>query len=72
MVVGPGPRLCFHLRAGERPARNRVHLDVNTSDRAGEVARLLALGATRVREGDGYTVLHNPEGNNFCVVSEVS
>jgi hypothetical protein len=70
MVVGPGTRLCFHLRTGERPARNRLHLDVSTPDRAGEVARLLALGATLVREGDGYTVLNDPEGNNFCVAPE--
>ena len=70
MVEGPGTRLCFHLRQGERPARNRVHLDIATTDRAKEVQRLVSLGATFVREADGYTVLNDPEGNNFCVASE--
>jgi hypothetical protein len=70
MVEGPGTRLCFQLRQGERPARNRVHLDIATPDRANEVQRLLSLGATFVRETDGYTVLDDPEGNNFCVVLE--
>ncbi|WP_454848867.1 VOC family protein [Rhizobium binxianense] len=70
MVEGPGTRLCFHLRTGERPARNRLHLDVAAGDRAKEVARLLSLGATFVRETDGYTVLNDPEGNNFCVTSD--
>lgn len=70
MVEGPGTRLCFHLRPGERPARNRLHLDVVAADRAKEVARLLSLGATFVRETASYTVLNDPEGNNFCVTSE--
>ncbi|MEZ2132128.1 MULTISPECIES: VOC family protein [unclassified Sinorhizobium] len=70
MVEGPGTRLCFQLRPGERPARNRLHVDVAATDRAKEVARLLSLGATFVREMDSYTVLNDPEGNNFCVTSE--
>ena len=70
MVEGPGTRLCFHLRQEERPARNRLHLDIATPDRAREVERLLSLGASFVREADGYTVLNDPEGNNFCVASE--
>ncbi|WP_184377030.1 VOC family protein [Rhizobium sp. BK619] len=70
MVDGPGPRFCFHLRQGERPVRNRVHLDIAAPDREKEVQRLLSLGATFVRETDSYSVLNDPEGNNFCVTSE--
>ena len=70
MVEGPGTRLCFHLRQGECPTRNRVHLDISTPDCIKEVQRLLSLGTTFVRETDRYTVLNDPEGNNFCVVSE--
>lgn len=70
MVEGPGTRLCFHLRRGERPARNRVHLDIAVPDREKEVQRLLSLGATFIRETDAYSVLNDPEGNNFCVTSE--
>lgn len=67
MVAGPGTRLCIHLRAGPRPARNRVHLDIAAVNVEAEVERLVALGATHVRIGDGYVVLNDPEGNNFCV-----
>jgi hypothetical protein len=69
MVVGPGPRLCFHLRPGDRPARNRLHLDIAVTDVAAETARLLALGAALRRQTAEYTVLADPEGNNFCLVA---
>lgn len=68
MVEGPGPRLCFHLMPGPRAQRNRLHLDLVAADREAEIGRLLTLGAARSREGDGYTVLRDPEGNPFCVV----
>ena len=29
---GPGPTLCFHLRTGIRPERNRIHLDLQAAD----------------------------------------
>jgi predicted enzyme related to lactoylglutathione lyase len=53
---------------GPRPVRNRVHVDISAADRAAEVARLVDLGATVAREAEGYTVLRDPEGNNFCVL----
>ena len=53
------------------PTKNRVHVDLTADDREAEVQRLLALGATRVAEQDEYglrwTVLLDPEGNEFCV-----
>ena len=67
MVDGPGPTLCFQRREGPRPVRNRVHVDIAAGDRGAEVARLVGLGAAVVREAVGYTVLRDPEGNNFCV-----
>jgi len=55
-----------------RSGKNRMHLDFSTSDRAGEVGRLVGLGATRVDDitesGSTWTVLRDPEGNEFCVV----
>jgi catechol 2,3-dioxygenase-like lactoylglutathione lyase family enzyme len=54
-----------------RVGKNRVHLDLEASDRLAEVTRLVQLGATRVREhtysGYAWTVLEDPEGNVFCV-----
>lgn len=70
MVDGPGPTLCFQVRQGPRPERNRIHLDIAATDRPAEVARLLGLGARPMREADGYTVLRDPEGNQFCVIDE--
>ena len=54
--------------------KNRVHLDLATTSAAHQaelVARLEALGATPVDLGQGdvpFTVLADPEGNEFCVL----
>jgi hypothetical protein len=53
--------------------KNRVHLDVNPTDRDqdAELERLLALGARPVDVGQGdvsWHVLADPEGNEFCLL----
>ncbi|MEU4215616.1 VOC family protein [Actinoplanes sp. NPDC026623] len=54
--------------------KNRDHPDLVAADGdvEAEVTRLLALGATRAdvgQQGDeGFTVLADPEGNEFCVL----
>ncbi|MFI6874413.1 VOC family protein [Streptomyces sp. NPDC050400] len=56
------------------PVKNRVHLDLASTSAAHQaelVARLRALGATPVDVGQGdvpWTVLADPEGNEFCVL----
>jgi Glyoxalase-like domain len=54
-----------------KSAKNRMHVDLAALDHEAEVARLVELGATRVTDMDewGYrwTVLQDPEGNEFCV-----
>jgi predicted enzyme related to lactoylglutathione lyase len=54
-----------------RAGKNRVHLDFGGDDRAAEVRRLVELGAKEVGEhavpGLAWTVLADPEGNEFCV-----
>ncbi len=67
MVDGPGPSLCFHEIERGR-VQGRIHLDVAVADRDMEKARALGLGASVVREADGYTVMADPEGNHFCLV----
>ena len=62
--------------------KNRWHLDVEVSDRTGpmderhaaiaaKVAELVGLGATEVgridEDGSTFTVMLDPEGNEFCV-----
>jgi catechol 2,3-dioxygenase-like lactoylglutathione lyase family enzyme len=56
------------------PAK-RIHFDLVPTDttRDQEVARLLALGASRVADrlqpdGRGWVTLADPEGNQFCVL----
>lgn len=68
-----GPAWLF-LRVPEpKAAKNRVHVDLSTADREQEVARLVALGATRVADknewGAQWTVMADPEGNEFCVTA---
>jgi len=69
---GGGPTLFFTRVPEGKSGKNRVHLDLRPADRMeDEVERLLGLGATTVqsmRNEDGrWTVMHDPEGNEFCV-----
>jgi predicted enzyme related to lactoylglutathione lyase len=53
------------------PGKNRVHLDYEADDPQTEVARLTSLGAARIadREVPGlrWTVMADPDGNQFCI-----
>ena len=68
MVDGPGPSICFQNVDGRRYDNNRVHFDIEVTDRSGEVERLKELGAEPVRVLPTYTVMRDPEGNQFCLV----
>ena len=68
MVDGPGPSLCFQNVDGRRYDNNRVHFDVEVTDRGAEVERLKQAGAEPVRVLPTYTVMRDPEGNQFCLV----
>ncbi|NMH95313.1 VOC family protein [Pseudonocardia bannensis] len=71
---GPGAAaLLFQPVAEPRAGKNRLHLDIAPSDgesQAGEVARLVALGARVVADEPDlpWVVLADPEGNTFCVL----
>lgn len=70
---GAGPNLSLDRHRSALQIPPRLHLDLYTGDQAGEVERLLALGATEVhwdrRPPDAdYVILADPEGNRFCVV----
>lgn len=64
-------RILFFRVPEPKTAKNRMHVDLASKDPESEVARLVELGATRVeyREGHGtsWTVMLDPEGNEFCV-----
>ena len=70
---GAGPTLLLIRTPDVKETKNRLHIDVNATDRnqADEVERILALGATRTDIGQGdvpWVVLADPEGNEFCVL----
>ena len=66
--------MCFMPVTGLKTVKSRLHLDLTSSaqDRDQEIERLIALGARRVDIGqtgaESWTVLADPEGNEFCVV----
>ncbi len=68
---GSCPALMFLAVPEPRQGKNRVHLDLVSTDRQAVVERALSLGATRVGEFDEYgtqwTTLADPEGNVFDV-----
>ncbi|MFF4019543.1 VOC family protein [Streptomyces sp. NPDC001843] len=72
---GVGPYLEFLRTPGVKTVPDRVHLDLVPDagdDKAAEVARLRALGATDLDVGQGdvpWTCLTDPEGHEFCVLS---
>jgi hypothetical protein len=67
--------VCIDIIAVPEPkmVKNRVHVDLATTSAAHQadlVARLMALGATPADVGQGnvlWTILADPEGNEFCV-----
>ena len=70
------PTIIFGVVPEAKTVKNRLHIDLRPIDRttAEEVERILALGARHVDIGQGeqtWTVLADPEGNEFCVLREL-
>jgi catechol 2,3-dioxygenase-like lactoylglutathione lyase family enzyme len=70
---GAGWPLLFIVVPEGKSVKNRLHLDIRASaSMAAEVERLKGLGATEhrfVEEGGSFwTVMLDPEGNEFCVL----
>ena len=61
------------LRVPEpKTVKNRLHLDLGTTDLARATEQVVALGATRaddVHVGGTWQVLRDPEGNEFCLLA---
>ncbi|MYR35453.1 VOC family protein [Nocardiopsis alba] len=72
---GPVPPVLTFARVPEgKVVKNRLHIDINPTDRdqGAEVRRLLDLGARRTDVGQGevsWVTLIDPEGNEFCVLA---
>src|SRR4051794_17062800 len=68
----PGrPPLLFQRVPEPKVVKNRVHLDIRGDSMLGEVERLRRLGASIIAERSlgtiRWTVMADPEGNEFCV-----
>ncbi|MFG2132228.1 VOC family protein [Streptomyces sp. NPDC048751] len=62
------PRIFFQRVPEDKRAKNRVHLDLSTTDTAEEVKRLCALGATVQAVHEDWITMQDPHGNEFCVM----
>jgi hypothetical protein len=52
--------------------KNRLHIDLRTTDLAAATEQALDLGATRADDlcsGGSWQVLRDPEGNEFCLLA---
>lgn len=72
--VGRIPDILFLKNPDKKQVKNRLHFDLRPLDQDAEVARLEALGATRIEIGQSeyadttWVVMADPEGNEFCVL----
>jgi hypothetical protein len=72
---GIAPDLLF-LKVGEgKMVKNRLHLDLRPVDQAAEIARLEALGASRIDVGQravSWVVMTDSDGNEFDVLQALT
>lgn len=73
VLVDSTPALGFQRVSDPTPGKNRIHTDGGGVDREILVQRLKGLGAIELssHEAPGlvWTVMQDPEGNEFCVGS---
>lgn len=66
-----GIRFAFQSVPENKTAKNRIHLDIHSEDMAETVRDLVARGASVLAENTSanttWTVMQDPEGNEFCV-----
>ena len=83
MIVSPdgSHRLLFIEVPEGKTVKNRLHLDLEPVEgaRDDELSRLLEHGAVEVEDhrgqygpGTGWVVLADPEGNEFCILRNLS
>jgi predicted enzyme related to lactoylglutathione lyase len=66
-----GLAIDFVMVPEPKTVKNRLHLDLRSTDLTEATAQALALGATLaedVYDGGRWQVLRDPEGNEFCLL----
>ena len=71
------PTIRFQRVPEPKVAKNRLHLDIEVEDLDIAIARVESLGGTGVRGkeqefGWDYRVMADPEGNEFCLISQAA
>lgn len=61
--------LAFNQVPEGKTAKNRLHLDLTVPDLDAAEKDATAIGADVVARHDGWTVLQDPGGNEFCIVA---
>jgi catechol-2,3-dioxygenase len=73
-VDGMPMNLGFQQVPEQKTVKSSTHIDFVAADRSEEVQRLIDRGAARVADHSlgtfEWTVLHDPQGNEFCVAQE--
>jgi predicted enzyme related to lactoylglutathione lyase len=71
---GPGIEILLQRVPEPKTGKNRLHLDLRTTDLTAEVERVAALGAHPLtsepvtEHGWRWHILADPDGNEFCVL----
>jgi len=69
-----GITIDFVLVPDKKVTKNRLHLDIATSDPEATIERAIEFGATFAEDfaiAENFTVLRDIEGNEFCVMHEM-
>ncbi|MEN8237653.1 MAG: VOC family protein [Actinomycetota bacterium] len=73
-LPGNNIRLAFQQVPEDKIVKNRLHLDLAHPEPENFIAQVESLGGSRIedhRTGDfSWTVLADPEGNEFCITAE--
>jgi predicted enzyme related to lactoylglutathione lyase len=73
-AAAQGVEILLQRVPGAKSSKNRLHLDLRTTDLDAEVQRVVALGASRLTSepvteaGWRWHILGDPDGNEFCVL----
>lgn len=80
VVARPGwgfPRFTFQRSEDSDSLASKLHVDLTAADRIAEIERLVALGAAELHTVESndhrhlvWTVMRDPDGNDFCVLEE--
>jgi hypothetical protein len=67
--TGRGPTIWFQHVPEAKTAKNRLHLDllVSATERAALTKQLIDLGGSVINNYPRFTVMADPEGNEFCL-----